>query len=215
MIALIDSKTKKHIEVDSAILMTGATWKTYEALLEQYDGLPQRINFDGGVLEVMTLSAEHEMYSRFLVKLMTVIELDRGISIAARGSSTLKQLRRQKGLEPDECFYIANESKIRLKDRIDLSIDPPPDLVVEIDITHHVVDREAIYAAFGVREMWKFDGRNVEAFKLSRGKWQRIETSLSLPFLKPAELSPFLRRLKKQDERTVLLAFRDWLARFV
>ncbi len=211
MIAVINPKTKQRLDDDSHVLFWNASWETYESILKDYAEIPQRINFDNGVLELMTLSAEHAQYSRFLASLVVQLSVDRGIKMASRGSNTLKQMRKFKGLETDECFYVSKESKIRGKARLDMSVDPPPDLVIEVDITHHTVDREAIYAEFGVPEMWKFDGKKLIAYALVRGSWKEIDKSVAFPFLKPSELTPFLKKLKKNDETSVLTEYRDWL----
>lgn len=213
MIAVVDPKTGQRAPGDSHVLFWHASWETYESILKDYDEIPQRINFDNGVVELMTLSAEHEQFSRFLASMVVMIAVEKRIAIASRGSNTLKQMRKLKGCEPDECFYVANEPKIRNRKRIDLQKDPPPDLIIEVDITHHDVDREAIYAAFDVPEMWKFDGQRLIAFRLTKGEWKRIDRSVSFPFLKPSELTPFLAKLKRSDETSVLIEFRDWLAR--
>jgi Uma2 family endonuclease len=100
---------------------------------------------------------------------------------------------------------------MRNKDRIDLPQDPPPDLVVEIDITHHEIDREEIYADLGVGELWLFDGQHLTAFALRRGKYVPIENSLAFPMLKVRDLEPFLLSIGKVDQTTVRRQFRDWI----
>jgi Uma2 family endonuclease len=193
------------------VLFWDASWELYEAILKEYDELPSHINYDDGVLELMVLSTEHERYKSFIGSMLDVIALERRISMERCGSNTLKQMKKRKGLEPDECFYIANEKHMRSVKRIDLNVDPPPDLVVEVDVTHHVVDREAIYAAFGVPEMWRFKKGTLEPFALRDGAWRPIEFSLSFPFLRPADLNPFIARLGVDSATTILIDFRDWV----
>jgi Uma2 family endonuclease len=208
---VIDPKTLERVESDSHLLFEHASWRFYEDILREYDGDPQRINYADGLVELITLSYEHEQYSRFLHSMIGLIALERQIELAACGSTTFKKEVVLKGLEPDECYYIANESRVRGNKRLDLRDDPPPDLVIEIDVTHHVVDREAIYAAFGVPEMWRYRNGKLEAFALRDGDWSPIEFSLSLPFLKPSDFDPFLSRLGGESSTAILIEFREWV----
>jgi Uma2 family endonuclease len=135
------------------------------------------------------------------------------IAIARRGSSTLKLQPKRKGLEADQCYWVKNERAVRGVKRLDLTIHPPPDLVVEIDVTNAVVDREAIYAALGVPEMWHYEeATKLTAWGLVEGAWQRIETSRSFPMIRVADLNEFLDRFAAGEEETaVLVDFRRWL----
>ena len=193
------------------VLFWDASWEFYEAILQEYGETPQKINFDNGTIELMTLSTEHEWLKTFIGDLVNVIAMERTIPMARRGSQTLKSKPKAKGLEPDECFYIARAKEMRGVKRLDLSRDPPPDLVIEVDVEHHVVDREAIYAALGVPEMWRFKNGQLETFRLEGGMWQLSEYSLSFPFLRVSDLAPFIERTSTEDETAVLIAFRDWL----
>jgi len=137
--------------------------------------------------------------------------MERGIPIGSLGSTTFRRKDLAKGLEPDECYYIQHESAVRGKKRIELPADPPPDLAVEIDITHREIDRESIYAALGVPEIWVFDGQRLSAIVLSEGKYRASETSAAFAFLQVADLERFIGMVEKTDETTVMRAFRDWI----
>ncbi len=122
----------------------------------------------------------------------------------------------EKGLEPDECFYIQHELQMRDKDEVDLKQDPPPDLVVEVDITHHPIDRAAIYAMLGVPEIWRYDGRGLQALRGFRREWpipqNRKKSRKGFPFLRPSELSRFSGHARHAGEnRDDAEAFRDWV----
>jgi Uma2 family endonuclease len=120
-----------------------------------------RITYDRGALEIMTLSPEHERLKHLLGYFILILVEELGWNMAGFGSMTFKRKRHQRGLEPDECYWIENELAVRGKDRIDLRRDPPPDLVIEIDWTHSSLDRLAIFAILGVPEVWRFDGKDV------------------------------------------------------
>lgn len=195
-----------------SIVWKDVSWKFYQAMLREFDERPSRVNYDRGTLEAMTLSIEHERYKTILGLMLGLVALTFRIRMANGGSSTLKRLSKKKGLEADQCYWIANEPAVRTKKRIDLRVDPPPDLVIEIDVMHSVVNREKIYAALGVAEMWVLkQERGLQAYELAQGAWQPIERSVSFPFLRVADLNPFAARIGVDDDTSVLADFADWL----
>jgi Uma2 family endonuclease len=127
------------------------------------------------------------------------------------GSTTFRRRDRGKGLEPDECYYFRDEAKMRGRKRLDLKKDPPPELVVEIDVTHRSVPREPIYAALGVPEIWRFNGRHFDCLHLKGKQYAVRKMSLAFPFLEPALLQQFIDRLANQDETSILKAFVAWV----
>ena len=116
------------------------------------------------------------------------------------------------GLEPDEGYYIQNEARIRGKMAMDLDVDPPPDLAIEIDITSRWVDREGIYAAIGVPELWRYDGDSLRIFRLGPdGKYEQTEVSPAFPFLPIAEFAEFFDPRPGEDQTTWSKRFRAWV----
>lgn len=197
-----------------SIVFRDVGWPFYRAMLKEFDERPSRINYDRGTLEVMTLSFEHERYKMVLSDLLAMLAVIRGIRVARGGSSTLKRSAKRKGLEADLCFWVANEPAMRAKTRIDLRTDPPPDLVVEIDVMHSAVNRENIYRSLGVPEMWVLTPKaGLSAFRLHQRKWEPLEHSLSFPFLRVADLNPFVARIGVDDDTSVVADFADWLRR--
>jgi Uma2 family endonuclease len=196
----------------NSLVFKDLSWRFYEEMLREFDEQPSRINYSRGTLEIMTLSLEHERYKTMLGEMLAVLALTFRIRMTRGGSSTLKRISKHKGLEADQCYWIANEPLLRTKKRIDLRVDPPPDLVIEIDVMHSVVNREKIYAALGVPEMWVLsrDAR-VTAFSRDNGAWRAIERSLSFPFLRVADLDPFVARIGVDDDTSVLADFAEWL----
>ncbi|HEV7298983.1 MAG TPA: Uma2 family endonuclease [Tepidisphaeraceae bacterium] len=194
------------------IVFRDRTWDFYESVLRDYDEAPTRVNFDGSTLEIMTLSIEHEAFKEFIGRMIGEIAMEFQVAMRSRGSTTLQLRSIEKGLEADQCFWIQHQAAVRDVRRLDLTIHPPPDLVVEVDITHAVVDRESIYASLGVPEMWHFDNRTtLSAWKLVDGVWDRVEHSVALPMIRVAELNVFLERIPLEDDTTVLTDFRAWL----
>src|SRR5207247_2926721 len=128
-------------------VLHGVSWKTYECFLADFENRSApRFTYDRGTLEIMSPREEHERSNRTLALLVEVVTEERGLEIDSLGSTTFKREDVGRGFEPDSCFYVQNAERVRGKERIDLAIDPPPDLVIEIDITHPSMDNLPIYA---------------------------------------------------------------------
>src|SRR3954468_5260884 len=115
-----------------SVVFHDADWGLYRAILRRYDEPPSRINYDRGVMEVMTLSLEHENYKSVIGYMIAQLAVALRVPMKNAGSTTLKRKRFRRGLEADQCYWVQNERLVRDKKRIDLRTDPPPDLVVEI-----------------------------------------------------------------------------------
>ena len=122
----------------------------------------------------------------------------------------------KKGFEPDECWWIVNESKVRGKDEFDFQRDPPPDLAIEIEISRSLVSRIGIFAAMRVPEIWRHDGERLRFCLLQPdGEYADSDTSGVFPFLQPEHLMPFLSLKEDVDETTRIRNFIHWLRKHV
>jgi Uma2 family endonuclease len=195
-----------------SIVWKDVSWDFYRAMLREFDERPSRINYDRGTLEVMELPFEHEHCKAMAGLMVGLLAVTFRVRVAHGGSLTLRRMATKKGADADQCYWVANEAAVRTKKRINLRTDPPPDLVIEIDVMHSVVNREKIYAALGVPEMWVL-GRDAKlaAFALEQDAWRPIEHSLSFPFLRVADLNPFVARIGVDDDTSVLADFAEWL----
>ncbi|MCT7961024.1 Uma2 family endonuclease [Laspinema sp. D1] len=194
------------------VLLQNITWETYERLLNEMGHQRNtRINYDQGLLEIMTPLLEHEQPNRLLSRVANAVAEELDIEILSAGSTTLKRPDLEKGSEPDSSFYIKNESLIRGKRTIDLKTDPPPDLVIEVDVTSSSIDREGIYAAMGVPEIWRCDRGEVKFLQLRSGNYVETEHSLAFPVLPVTEVAKFLEQSQTVGETTLLKAFRTWV----
>ncbi|MCT7979972.1 Uma2 family endonuclease [Laspinema olomoucense] len=194
------------------ILLQNISWETYERLLnEMGDHRNTRLNYDRGLLEIMTPLLEHEQPNRLLARVVQAIAEQLNVEILSAGSTTLNRLDLEKGSEPDSSFYIKNERLIRGKRTIDLKTDPPPDLVIEVDVTSSSIDREGIYAAMGVPEIWRCDRGEVKFLQLRSGNYVETEHSLAFPVLPVTEVAKFLEQSQTLGETTLLKAFRAWV----
>ena len=151
-----------------------------------------------------------------LAKLIETIILDLDIPVRSGGSMTFQRFDLEKGFEPDECWWITRESEVRCKREFDFQKDPPPDLAIEIEISRSLVDRIGIFAALGIKELWRHNGRKLRFCVLQDdGTYQEQDASHAFPFLTPADLDPYLRLDEATDETSRIRAFREWLRKRV
>jgi Uma2 family endonuclease len=184
---------------------------------------PVRLTYDRGNLEIISPLREHEKFKTIIGGLIETLSVEFDIPIEPLGSTTFRRKRLAKGLEADECYYIQHGPDVRGGGEINLERDPPPDLAVEIDITHHAIDRDRVYAALGIPELWRFDGRHLMAMKLSPNRsrtgksttsshcYAPIIKSLAFPFLTAKDLEPFIQKAASSGYTPAIRAFREWL----
>jgi len=197
---------------DTEVIFHGVTWEEYEELLDQVgEAAGLRISFNNGTLKVMSLSSEHEKYVRFIELLIGAVRIRLRINIVSFGSATMRKRRDSKGNEPDACFYVQTAAMIGNRIELDFSIDPPPDVVVEVDIHHDSTDNDSIYAALGVPEIWRYDEWSMTIYHLQQDEYVVAETSRALPMLNSRILTEYMTRLRQEGEFEALLAFDEWL----
>lgn len=202
------------LAADQRFVIHDVSWKLYETLLDQLGDHAPRMTYDRGDLELMSPSPSHETFRRMLGRLIEMLTYELGIAIRSGGSTTFRRKDLQRGLEPDECYWIAHEQEVRAKKKIDLTRDPPPDLAVEIDISRSSLDRDSIYVALGVPEIWRFDGRTLRVYvRLASGRYRTTRTSAAFPFLPVQGLTPFLKLDPQRDETAQVREFVAWLRR--
>ncbi len=197
---------------DSVLIQHDVSWNDYEELLEAVgEASSLRICYDAGTLQIMTLSQRHEKYSTLIERMVDRLSLFLRVKVLFYGSATMRKREKQKGVEPDACFYVQNASLVGTKDEIDFNTDPPPDVVVEIDLHHDSISKFPIYAALGVPEFWRYDGNVLTIYHLIEEQYQPSEASQSLPLLTSSILTEFLGRIPKEDQYDILLEFEEWL----
>jgi Uma2 family endonuclease len=195
-----------------SVLLHNVSWQTYETLLKEFDERPIRLTYDQGDLEIMTLSHGHENYAELIGRLILALTEELDMPIHSGGSTTLKRKLKQRGLEPDKCYWIKNEPLMRGRKDFDPEKDPPPDLATEVDITHSSLDRMAIYAGLRIPEVWRFDGESLLVYRLTAdGKYRLCKRSPTFPYLPLDEVLRFLRESDQMDETTLVQLFRRWV----
>ena len=189
-------------------------WKVYLRLRHAFDihrGV--RMTYDRGELEIMSPLLKHDDDAAILERFVVVLTEELGLPIKHGGSTTLKRRKRQKGIEADRCYWIANAARMAGKRELDLRTDPPPDLAIEVDVTHSSLDRMSIYAALNVPEVWRVEGDLITFdFLDADGVYRSLDRSRWFPILAPADLLRFLALARRAgDENVVVQQFRDWV----
>ena len=193
------------------LLLKDVSWQMYEDLIEELgEKRGSRINYSRGLLEIMVPSVEHEDDTVMIGDFLAVILEEYDIEFRNLGSTTFKSQTLNQGIEADRCYYIENEALIRGKKRIDLIIDPPPDLAIEIDITSRT--RFDNYRILGVGELWRFDGTKLEINVLQNGEYRQYQESPHFPGLPITTAIPdYLNRSKIEGRNQTMKAFRAWV----
>jgi len=186
-------------------------WETFLELAEARTGSVPRMTFDQGVLELMTPRRPHEGIGRLIGRIVETYSEVRGIEILSCASTTFKRVDLERAFEPDESYYIAHADLIRPKDEVDLQIDPPPDLVIEVEITRSAIAKLRLFAAMGVPEVWRHDGTRLTMLALDGAEYRPLDASLCLPGLTAAMIDSVLARRLEQGETALIKAFRGTL----
>jgi Uma2 family endonuclease len=196
---------------EQQIVLLGIAWQTYERLLsDDMDRSVPRFTYDRGELEILGPSPEHEIINRTLALLVELIAAELAIDVLDVGSTTFKRQELQRGFEPDSSFYIQPEARVRRREQIDLSVDPPPDLVIEIGITRSAIPKLPIFAAMGVPEVWRWDGEQVIILQLAGSAYAEVSASAALPPMTTNTLNRFLRASRSQRRTVWIRQLREW-----
>jgi Uma2 family endonuclease len=196
---------------EQRIVLHDVSWETYERLLtDQGDRAGPRLTYDRGELEVLSPSAEHERDNRTLALLIEEVAIELGIEVSDVGSTAFKRQDLERGFEPDSSFYIRHEGQVRGQTRIELAVDPPPDLVIEIEITRSALPKLPIYASLGVPEVWRWDGETLTILHLVSDAYVERSTSAALPALTSEVLTRFMTEARSARRTDWVRRIREW-----
>jgi Uma2 family endonuclease len=194
------------------VVLYNVSWEQYETFLEASGDRPSaRMAYDNGTLEIMTPLPEHEYFKEVIGDAVKDAAEELEIDYESYGSTTWRKQIRLAGAEPDNCFYFQNEAIVR--GRLDLDLnqgDPPPDLVLEIDMTSKSLDRFPIYARLGVPEIWSYDSGALKIYHLQDEAYVRAKLSLALPQLPIQELPRLIEDHRQAGRRAIRKAVREW-----
>lgn len=200
-----------HVPPGQRVLLENVTWTELEAILEELgEHRAARIAYDRGTLEIMAPLPEHEDNKEIISDLVKALLEELDIEFRCLGSTTFKNQFMEQGIEPDQCFYIQNEAFIRGKKRLDLTIDPPPDLALEIDITSRT--HPNIYQALKVPELWRFENGKLQINLLVDGNYVVSQSSLNFPNLPLIDVIPrCLENSRTAGRNATIKRFRSWV----
>ena len=202
----------EHLPAGAVLRFDDVPWEDYENLLADLgEGYAVRIFYDNGRMEVMAPASTHEKPKSVIHTLITALRDELDIDVESLGSTTLKMEMSAGGAEPDDCFYIQNAPLVIGKEDLNLTHDPPPDLVLEIDRTSSSLDRFAIYAMLGVPEIWRLAKRELTIHILSEERYVESPISSAFPFLDARVLSEFIAVGLKDGERKAARELRKWV----
>ena len=197
--------------VNQKVILQGVSWDFYERVLAEYSGSNAlHFAYDNGTLEVEVPLFEHERPTRILQDVVTNICFELGLEFINAGSTTFRKRAKAKGCEPDTAFYIQHEPQMRGASQLDLRHDPPPDLVIEVDVTSPSLNKLPIYAALGVPEIWLYRGVGVTFHRLAGNAYEEITHSLALPALDSQTATDFLRQGLNESSSAWFRSVRAW-----
>lgn len=189
--------------------LRGVSWPTYKALMTDVgDDRAWRIAYDQGVLELRMPLPKHEEPKRLIESFVEAIADELEIEIRSLGALTLEREDLTRAIEPDSCFYVQNELRVRGKDEVNLPEDPPPDLAVESDYTSSSLNKFTIYASLGVPELWRYRNQTLQVYQLVEGNYQVAESSLAFPVLPIAEIPGLIEQSKTIGQRAAVRLFK-------
>lgn len=196
---------------EQRVILNNITWEMYEDLVEAHcDRSVPRFTYDQGQLEIMSPSTEHEELKDTIALLVNTIAEELGINTRSFGSATFRRKDARRGFEPDGCFYIQSVDLIKNKTDLDLASDPPPDLIIEIDLTNPSLPKFPIFAQLGVPEIWVYDNRALRIFRLENNAYMDQTASTALSILTADILSRFIIESRTEERLTWLRRVREW-----
>ncbi len=200
-----------HIPPGQKILLQEVTWEEFAQILDELgENRAARIAYHPHTLEIMTPKPEHESNKEIISDLIKALLEELDIEFYTLGSTTFKNELMKQGIEPDNCFYIENEAIIRGTDSLDLTVEPPPDLALEIDVTSRT--HPEIYALLGVPELWRFERGELQINILDNDNYQEVEFSPHFPDFPLKKVIPqSLKQVKVVGRNKAMKAFRNWV----
>ena len=194
---------------ETRMVFENLSWGTYESLADQRSGSVPRMTYDNGLLEMMSPKRQHEHIGRLIGRMIETYSEVKDIEIISVASVTVKRSTLQKGYEADESYYITHASELSQKTELDFEFDPPPDLVVEIEITSSAIDKMKLFAAMKVLEVWRHDGNSLVMLRLVDGSYQSIDCSNELPGLTACQVNRFLLLRETISETKLIQRYRS------
>lgn len=198
-----------------SVVIPDTDWETYTKLLKVFaERRGVKLTYDRGVLEIMSPSLQHDHSDRLLARLVITLTEELGLPVLSGGNTTMRRRRKKKGIEGDEVFWIASAGRMAGVKALNLKVNPPPDLALEVDVSRSSLNRLGIYAALGVPEVWRLDGDELRFYTLDAAGqgYTEAATSRAFPFVAPSDLVPFINQARGAgNDNAVVADFRAWI----
>ncbi len=208
---IINNTDIEQLLPEKRVALNNITWQGYEQILNALgENRAARVHYYQGVLEIITTLEAHESSSENIGILIHILTEELNLNIKSLASTTLKIAEKKTGAEPDKCYYFKNEPAVRGK-TVNLDRDPPPDLVLEVDITHTDINKKLLYQGMQVPEFWRYNGKKLIIYVLSEGEYQESENSITFPILTKPMIYEFISQCRTNGETQAKRAFRDKL----
>jgi Uma2 family endonuclease len=202
---------EKPASITQRVTLYGLSWQTYTRILAELgDQRASRLAYAHGVLEITMPSDRHETYKKLLERMIETLTEELNLPAKSFGATTLNRADLEHGAEPDSCYYIQHVHQIAGR-QVDLATDPPPDLILEIDISSPSSRRIDIYKQLGVPEIWRYVGGNVQIYRLQDGEYILSDRSPSFPLVSAMIINQFLQQAETQDDTTFIRTWRQWV----
>jgi Uma2 family endonuclease len=207
-----------------SLLLHDISWQDFDDILQELgQSRSTSLAYDHGTLEIMTPLPEHEYLKTVMGDIVKDVADELDQDYESYGSTTWREQAKAAGLEPDDCFYFEHEAIVRGRVDLDLKLDPPPDLALEIDATSKSLDRLLIYARLGVPEVWRyevtpgkpFQNGKLRLYALQGDRYAEVTVSLAFPQLPIQELPTLIERYRSQGRRALRRETRDWVRRSI
>jgi Uma2 family endonuclease len=193
-------------------VLQNISWQTFKAMLADMGcERNKRLAYDNGIIEIMTPLMPHENSNRLIEGFVLVLCEEFGLEVKSAGSLTMTRDDLERGAEPDSSYYIQNELLVRNKENIDLSTDPPPDLVLEVEYSRSKIDKLALYASMEVPEFWRYNGNVLRIYALNSGQYSQSNNSQTFVPVPVTEIPRFIQESKKIGQIAATRAFRTWV----
>ncbi|MDF5734309.1 MULTISPECIES: Uma2 family endonuclease [unclassified Nostoc] len=194
------------------VLLQNISWQTFKTMLAEMGSERNSLfAYDNGTVEIIIPQMPHENSNRVIEGLVGVLCEELSWEIKRAGSLTLTRDDLEQGAEPDSSYYIQNEALVRDQENIDIAIDPPPDLVLEVEYSRSAIDKLRLYAAMGVPEFWRYNGSVLRVYTLAGGQYSEVQTSPTFAPVSVKEIPRFIQEAKKNGEIATTRAFRAWV----
>ena len=169
------------LEPGSRITIPDVSWREFEIILQELgEARTSRVAYSRNILEIMVPLPDHERSKVLISDIIKILLRHQGRDWESLGSTTFRGQMETVGVEPDDCFYIENYQTVIGKNRLDLTIDPPPDLAIESDYTSKT--KLEAYIALKVPELWIYD-RGLKIYVIDGEDYLEVETSPTFPRL--------------------------------